>query len=518
MTAFATDKKTDPTTRSSVFAENADHWQMVSDLLDGAKAMRDKSTIYLPKLPGEPQDRYDFRLSHTKLTNVFSDIVENLAARPFSVEVTVNEEAPEEITNFLEDVDGGGSTIHQFGGEMMHSGIAYGVHGVLVDYTNAPVKPGDRPRTIADEERLGVRPFWRHYPALSVIEAESDVINGQREFVSVRLAESKVVKEGYSETTRRRVRILKRDNLEMDTAKPARYGPPYWKLLEERREKERSDKLVWVEIGTGRISIGKIPFVLYFTGRKKSGNSLSFRPPMKAAADLQLAVYRDESALDNVKARIAFPMLAADETTPDVDDNGNPKAIDVGPGCVLYSPTGKWKILESSAQTMTFLKEDIKETLKELRELGRQPLTAQSGNLTVITTAFAASKGNSAILAWAINEKSALEECITFTGDWLKIDASKVEVKMNLDFDTSYGGDDSFGHVLEMALGDKPLISRNAALTEAKRRNILDSDYDADEDEEQIGKEEEDREGEDDDIITPPPGAQDVPPKDQGDE
>lgn len=104
--------------------------------------------------------------------------------------------------------------------------------------------------------------------------------------------------------------------------------------------------------------------------------------------------------------------------------------VPVGPKSVLFAPPagdgthGEWDFIEPSAASLTFLAKDVEATEKQLRELGRQPLTAQTGNLTVVTTDFAAQKGNSAIQAWCLNLKDALEEALRLTCLWLG-DSSK---------------------------------------------------------------------------------------------
>jgi hypothetical protein len=79
--------------------------------------------------------------------------------------------------------------------------------------------------------------------------------------------------------------------------------------------------------------------------------------------------------------------------------------------------------IEPDATSLKFLAEEIEKTIQQMRELGRQPLTAQTGNLTVVTTQFAAQKGNSAIQAWALNLKDAMENALRYTAMWLKEEA-----------------------------------------------------------------------------------------------
>ena len=456
------------------------YWEMVTTILGGAAAMRAKGEVYLPKFPDEKQEKYDFRRKHAKFTNIYRDIVENLAQRPFGKQVELSSEGVSpELLEFAEDVDGRGNHIHVFAGEVFFAGINAAIDWILVDYTK-DVPDG---ATKAQESEIGARPFWVRYDAASVIAAYSDMIGDREEFVHVRLLEPEIEREGFGENAKSRVRILNRESLD-----GGGYGPATYEVVEEREGKD--GKKEWVSIeGPAPISIGIIPLVPFLTGRR-IGTSWKLQPPMRDAADLQVEHYQQESALKYAKEMTSFPMLAGNGVTPAVGKDGKPQAVPVGPHAVLYAPMssdgkhGVWQFIEPDATSLKFLAEDIKETARELRELGRQPLTAQSGNLTVVTTAFAAEKGNAAIQAWVLNLKDALENALRFTSMWLKKEESATEVMVDTDFDLGWGVEDTFGHV--MVMKNTGTISRRAAITEAKRRSILSADYDAEEDEEFI--------------------------------
>lgn len=458
----------------------SDYWKMVETLMGGAKAIRLEKS-YLPKFENETQAAYDLRLKHAKFTNIYRDIVENLAQRPFSSQVQLAEGAPESIVDYVNDVDGRGNNLHSFAGEVFFAGINAAIDWIMVDYTKATTDNASK----ADEKLMGVRPYWVRIPARSVLAAYSAVINGKEEFIHVRISEPETVRMGFGEVTIDRVRVYEREALPNGTFGGASYQ--VWEKKEGKNVKEE-----WVETDDrGQISIGIIPIVPFITGRR-IGGSWRLHPPMRDAADLQIEHYQQESALKHIEELTAFPMLAGNGVMPPLVD-GRPAPVPVGPQAVLYAPMGEgghgtWDFIEPGAESLNFLLKHVGQTAQELRELGRQPLTAQSGNLTVVTTAFAAQKGNSAIQAWALNLKDALENAFAITLMWLK-DSGEVEVKIDTDFDLGMGGDDSFKHVLEMAQGDDPILSRENALAEAKRRGILSAEFDVDADMTAITKE-----------------------------
>lgn len=471
--------KDQPNNTSSDYDAMKEYWAIVDAILGGAKTMRAAGKSYLPKHKDEPQENYDVRLKNAKFVNVFRDITENLSQRPFGKQATISEGASTDIEDLAENVDAKGSSLHVFSAARFFDGINYGIDWILVDYT----KDVPEGATVADEKRIGARPYWVHYPATSVLAAYSAQIGGEEQFVHVRLNEPQKRRVGFKEETVERVRIIERPDLG-----EAQYGPAQFEIWEKRQD-EKSKKEEWISVeGPTSLSIGVIPLVPFLTGRR-IGKSWRVHPPMQDAAYLQIELYQELSGLKHAKDLTCFPMLTASGVSPPIGGDGKPTKVPVGPHAVLYAPpsdgvAGEWKFIEPSAQSLEFLAKDIKETIKELRELGRQPLTAQSGNLTVITTAVAAKKGNAAIQDWALSLKDALENAFKFTAMWLKAEGQEPDVNIDTDFDLGWDQNDGFDYLISMH--DNGDISHSALIDEAKRRNYLRPDFDADGDIQQM--------------------------------
>lgn len=465
-----------PSTPSSDYCAMLPDWNMSECLLGGTLAMRAAKERYLPKFPNEAPADYDLRCNNSKFTNIYRDIIENLSAKPFAKEIEVK--GSEQIKTLSEDIDGQGNHINVFAGLFFFQAIADGIDWIFVDKT--PVPEG---ATIAVEKQIGARPYWVHIPAKRMLAVYSDVINGKEEFIHARIHEPEMVREGYSEVSKNRVRVLNRELLDPQTRA---YGPATWELWEEQEDDApgpagQGKKTKWVLIEQGVIGIDIIAIVPLITGRKKE-RSWIITPPMRDAAYLQVKHYQYETNLDSVKDQAAFPMLAGNGVEAPTDKEGNAVTIAVGPKSVLFtgrniegSGTASWDYVEPAATSMKFLAEDIKNTDQQLRELGRQPLTAQSGNVTVITSAFAAQKGNSAVISWALNLKDALEQAYKITALWLG-EKEEAEVKVYTDFGVEMEGDKAPDFLL--ALRKNGDISRVTILEEGKRRGFLSAEFD----------------------------------------
>lgn len=437
-----------PDTPSADWQAMSDFWTTVNDIVEGAKAMRDAGEAYLPKFPNESKADYEFRRKTAKFTNVYRDIVEGLASKPFSKEMTLVDGAPDRINDLIEDIDGRGNHLHVFAAETFFSGINKAIEWILVDYTRA-----DGLRTVEDERAAGVRPYWVKIPAEKVIWVESRVIQGREQLTKVKILE-----------TKDRVRTFERD---ADVV--------IWYVEEQDNEG------TWAVVDNGLITIGVIPMVPFVTGRRK-GAKWQFLPPMRDAVDLQVELYQQETALKYIKSLTCFPMLAGNGVNPPTDGDSNPVRVPVGPQAVLYAPPnadgshGEWKWIGTDAATLKFLADDITQTIKELREIGRQPLTAQSANLTVITTAFASAKGNNAVQAWALNLKDALEQALKYTAMWLGVEFEP-EVNIHTDFGLDDPDDKGPEHLLTMR--ERGDLSQLTLWDEFKRRGILSAEFNA---------------------------------------
>ena len=467
-----------PNTRSSDFDAMMPYWDMVETILNGAEAMRKAGTKYLPKFPKEIDGDYKYRQDNAKFTNIYRDIVESLAAKPFSKELRLLDNTTSaSIVDLSVDIDGRGNSLHVFAANMFFNGINNAIDWIFVD--KPPVREG---ASQAEEKAMGARPYWVHIHAKNMLAVYSAVVNGKEEIVHARILEKSKKRDGFEEKEVERVRVLNREPLPGGA-----YGPATYELWEEQKN-ENTQKKEWVSVGSGDIAIGVIAIVPFITGRRKEG-SWQFVPPMQDAAFLQIEHYQQETNLKSAKEQACFPMLVGNGTLAPVDEEGKPAEIVVGPKTVLISPpnsegtAGSWGFIEPSATSLKFLAGEVQVTEQQLRELGRQPLTAQTGNLTVITTAFAASKANTVIQAWAINAKDAIEQALVYTALWLG-ETIKPSVDIYTDFSVDMESDKAPEFILK--LHDAGMISREAVIAEAKRRNLLSAEYDAEADLEKI--------------------------------
>ncbi|RUW55596.1 DUF4055 domain-containing protein [Mesorhizobium sp. M1A.F.Ca.ET.072.01.1.1] len=459
--------------RSPDSAAMVDYWDQTDTIIDGIKALRLAREKYLPKFVDEDEKEYDFRVNATKLTNVYRDIIEGLASKPFEEEISLvtsdkegSKVIPQQITEFIEDVDGSGNNLTVFSSGVFFNGINSAIDWIFVDF---PTVDPSQVRSVADAKAAGVRPFWSRVLGRNVLEAKTAMIGGKEVLTYMRIFEP-----GKPD----HVRVFERNATGVT-----------WQLYVKTDRQSPNGKTMFVLEREGVISIGVIPLVPFITGRR-DGRTFRIFPTMQDAADLQIELYQQESGLKFVKIMAAYPMLAAQGVNPPVNADGTPKKLRVGPGVVLYGKpnadgkAGTWAFVEPSANTMKFLADDVKSTIENLREIGRQPLTAQSSNVTVINSAVAAGKARTAVGAWALQLKDALENALVLTCQWLNIKDYSPEVNVYTEFDDFADGNADLTE-LGNARRAKDL-SRYTYWAELKRRKVLAPEFDAEAEDERL--------------------------------
>lgn len=438
------------------------YWEKVSDIVEGLSAMRQATTKYLPKFPGELADDYNFRLGATKLTNVYRDVVEGLSTKPFQDEITIlgGDEVPDEINEFVKDVDGLGNNITMFSALTFFNAINYAIDWILIDY---PTVDNTENISKAEAKQRNLKPFWSHILAKNVLSVKT-VRQGSKTIITY----FRVLEPGEGNEPDH-VRVFEYDE----------QGNAIWTLYQKNQNATGTEDM-FVVVGRGVLTIGIIPIVPFVTGRR-DGNSMKFFPAMEDAADLQITLYQDESALQYIKTLGAYPMLAANGVKPEIGPDKKPMSVGIGPGRIVYAKPdgsgnhGEWKFIEPNANSMEFLKKSVDGTKTDLRELGRQPLTAQSSQLTTVTTSVAAGKAKSAVTAWAYGLQDTLENALTLTAMWMKIKGYEPEVNVYTGFDDVLNdGSDLDALVKTRENGD---LSRETLLDEFKRRKILSPEF-----------------------------------------
>jgi hypothetical protein len=440
------------------------YWDKVDTIVEGYEAIKSCGVKYLPKFVEETEADYKIRLEMSKFTNIYRDVLEGLATKPFEEEISLlgGDKIPTEANDFVEDVDGAGNNLTMFSALTFFCGINDAINWIFVDY---PTIDPDVKLSVAQAKEKNLKPFWSHVLARNVLEVRTMIIGGKELLSYIRIFEPK-----NDTTSQDQVRVFERSDA----------GVVTWELWKKNPEKIGTIDEFY-KVKEGQLSIDLIPLVPFITGRR-DGRTFKFSPVMRDAADLQIDLYQDESALKFIKTMAGYPMLAANGMKPQMEADGKtPKKLAIGPMRVLYGVpdgagnNGEFKFIEPTANSLEFLQKSIDKTKQDLRELGRQPLTALSTQLTTVTTSIAAGKARSAVTAWALALKDALENAMKITMQYMKV-TYDAEVFVFTGFD-NVTDDSADLDALDKARARNDL-SQETFLAELKRRKVLSPEFD----------------------------------------
>lgn len=457
---------TDPSTESSAYCRMKRVWKVIDDILAGPETIRCATIAYLPKYSSEGDTEYKRRLAQAPWRPEFADILQSLASKPFGKEIELGDKTSEPVKALTEDVDQRGNDLTAFSRGIFRGGIAKGMHAILVDYpTLSEVK------TAAEEKRAGARPYWVSIRAEDIIALYTEFVNGREIVAHVRIKEVATVRDGFGEKTVKRVRVLE---------------PGRWELWEATGQTVGGQE-AYAKVGEGVVTLGIVPLALFWTGEREGGQFV--RPPLASLANMQIELYRALSRQDEILTYAGSPMLQAKGMMP--PDGG--ETIEVGPKRVLFSPPGiegaetGWSYIQPDADNLTEIRESVKKVEEDIRRLGMQPLTQQSGGVTATASSIEGAKAHSTVEAWALGLKDVLEQALMFTAMWLG-ETEGAEVTVDTDFSVQPYAQaplDALDKARER--GD---ISQRTYWNGLRRFDVLAPDFDADAEEMDLAAEE----------------------------
>lgn len=461
--------------QSAVVAEMAKPWPMVDALVGGTGAMRTAGKAFLPKFPAEDDQSYKDRLACATLFPAFSRTAEVLAAKPMSKAIDLDG-FPAELEPLLESIDGEGSTLHAYASTLLLACLQYGLVGVLVDCPPAPDV-----RTKADEDAAGIRPYLNTYAAKSILGWRQD---GEY-LTQLRLLENVTEPDGdFGEKQIEQVRVL---------------TPGAWQIW--RLVKGADGREVWMVHDEGVTSLDVIPFVWLYGVRQGFGIG---KPPLLDLAYLNVEHWQSASDQQTILHTARVPILffkGLEETDQ----------VSVGASAFIRatSKEADGKYIEHSGAAIDAGRQSILDIEERMRMTGAELLVQYSVSVTA-TQSIGESEASKSILQRICEYfEESLEECLELMGLWLGRQFD-VEVTLYKDFGAANLSDQS-SQIL-MTAGDKGYVSPETVFDGLKRRDIVPSDVDWNEEQTKVAAAAKVK------AALMPPATQSQPPEDTADD
>ena len=438
-------------------------------LMGGTEELRKARERYLPREAAESADMYQKRLFRTVLFPGFQKCVEDMTGKVFAKPIIIEDNVPDEIQEWCEDIDLTGRHLNVFAKDVFKDGQIAGIGYLLVDMPPKVQRTDGLAATIADEQKAQLRPYLVFIPPDHVIGWKSEVINGSPTLTQFRFLET--VKEPIDEFNENEVEQIR-------VLEPGKY-----RIFRKADSKDITGRDVgeWYEYDQGTTSLSKITIVPFYTNRI---DFMRGRPPHEGLAYLNVAHWQSDSDQRNILHVARCPILFY--AGKDDDD-----AVIIGGGSLTFSknPNAKLTYCEHSGAAIGAGDKDIENLEARMQACGLHLLVPSPGQ-TATGEVRDDSKENAPLAMMARNLEDAIEQCFAlmceFAGIALDPDAGKGggEVKVNTDFGIQAGvATDLQWLVTAATAGD---ISRQTLWFELQRRGTLSDSFDPDEEEKRL--------------------------------
>lgn len=452
-------------------------WEKVTALLGGTRAMREAGEKYLPMFEFESPKNYDIRRLMTTLLNMTELTLNSWVGRPFSDPMIIGDDVPGEVKILLDDVNLQGDSVHVFSRAWFRDGLSKCLAHVLVDF---PVVRQEG-RTVADDRRDNLRPYWCFVPAENLIFATATVENGREILTHVRIKEAEVSRVEFLEQVTQRIRVFDRVILPD--------GAPQVLMSLWEHQEVLSRKRKWVEIqAPSPIDIDVIPLVTFYADR--SGLMLG-KSPLSDLADKNIEHWQSSSDQRNVLSVARFPILAQAGASPD----GETGIVQIGPKKVLVTTDtqGRFYYVEHTGAAIGAGRQDLEDLKEEMSHYGADFLKKRPGGETATARALDSAEATSPLQDVSHRFNDALAQVMWLTGKWLKIEKAGT-VKVVTEFGPEVS-DPSDYQALASAQQART-ISKRRYNAELKRRGTLDDTFDPDENDRELEEESQEFAGE----------------------
>lgn len=451
-------------------AEMTPAWDLVRALLGGTAAMREAGQKYLPRWPKEEQESYAARLGTAVLFPATSRTVTTLAGKPFSKPLTIGGDVPVRLAEWCDDIDLEGRNLHAFASDCMEHAVGYGLGGILVEYpkANEALATVAGVRTMADEQRAGLRPYWIMVNCWQILGWRASREGGRWRLVQLRMMEEVEEPDGdFGLKRTKQVRVIA-------AGVPDERGERRTVWTTYRKVKTATGAEDWSEHETGVYSIPEIPFVPFY------GTRLGFmlgKPPLLEVAHLNVAHWQSASDQQTLLHTARVPILCALNVSDQmVNGEVKPWEMTIGSGAAvrIAGQDADLKYVEHSGQALAAGKDDLAALEERMRQAGAELLVIDT-KLTATQVASENAVGMCALQRIAQNLEDALDRALDLTAMYVG-EQTGGHVTLFSDYAAATLQEASAELLLKSNTAGK--LSNETLLTEYKRRGILGPEVD----------------------------------------
>lgn len=421
-----------------------------------------KAARYLPQEHAEPEDEYIKRLARSYFDRKFADAINSSAG--FLARFTIDG-VEENIQQYLQNIDLNGNSLEVFL-------TACDIKALRDDHCFILVEYPKRPKILDafTESKYNLRPYFVLIDARNVINWNTTYSGNQLTINQVTIKETATVKTGrFGSQERERFRVLTPGHYEI------------YEISEENRQ-GRADLFL---IEEGDTTLDFVPLIPYNLTPRDS-NPFCGKPPLFDIAELNLKLYQKQSEKDEAMHKANMAVLSVQELgTPGKTrrESSEPPIIRIGPNTCFFNLNASF--VEPSGAALGQTQADIEklELTIEKKTLAFQSGYAAPPTATEIARDSATAQASLGAMARA--KESVVQRCFEIWALYAKIPINPeriITVNKRL-----------VEHGMETAKADLLLrirtageITRRSFLEALRMGEILDKDFDVNDEVEQL--------------------------------
>jgi len=357
----------------------SDSWQSCRDCVAGQKAIHAAGERYLPKLTDQTDSDYQAYKTRAQFFNATWRTISALSGMIFR-RPPVIDVAPS-VEPYLDDVTMSGISFHILAQRATLEVLTTGRLGVLVDYPQQSVEG----MTLADAQKLNLRPSMNTYPAESIINWKTTWSRNRTVLSMVVLTESAALEPDneFEHKTETRYRVLDLFNNQ--------YRVRVFRINDKKEDEQVGKDLFPLMNGK---PLDFIPF--YFIGVDDMTPEID-DPPLNDLVDLNLDHYRLDA---DYKHGLHFTGLPTPVVTGYTRENENEKLyVGSSSAWVFSDPRAKATYLEYTGQGLSAIQAAKASDEQNMAILGARLLSSEKKAVETAQTAQIHRAGESSILS-----------------------------------------------------------------------------------------------------------------------
>ena len=441
----------DPSFESDAYLQMSTSWFPIDVCTGGTAFFRYNAEMLLPQEPQELEDAWQRRVSRATLTPFTVRIAEQAAGlvlrKPIVLESKEQDgEVDEYWTEFLEDVDGRGTSLSAFARRILISSLLWGHAGCLVDYPSREAAP-----SLQAERLAGLRPYLKQVDCKQIIGWRFDEKNPLAPIDQVRINEYVSVPFGeFGDKTIRQIRVLE----------PGKYR--VFRRESDRDANTPGGSQGWYVHEEGPISLDFIPLALTYS--QKISDFVS-TPPLLSLANINIQHAQRAADLQHSLHVAAMPIMVM----KGFDDAPDPAGLSVN-NAILLPPEGDCFMVEPASQSFDSQQAYLDKLEEQMSALGISTLFQQKmGAETAESKKMSRTDSDSLLSIVSRDLQGMLQNAFEMAAAYVGKEAPMVQLDRDFDLQTLDGN--QVGQYLQ--LWSNGAITQETLLGALKKGEIL---------------------------------------------